>query len=295
MRPFRPSLAETIGVAALLLALPVAFWSPALAIVVLSLFLLFCVTAPFFPAFGFFLPVIHRGAPEDKQVALTFDDGPWPASTPVLLDLLARYHLKATFFVVGRQAAQHPELIALILRQGHDIGNHSLRHDPFLMLRTRKTLHTDIQATQEILKRNGVIPLVFRPPSGITNPRLKGVLAAENLLAVTYSCRALDGGNRNVRNLAGKIRRRLHPGAIVMLHDVPPRQPAMTERWQQELDILFSALRQEYHVVSLEKLIHHPVCARIPIADGFSPCEQNALAGEDTPGAQTALAQLSKP
>lgn len=258
-RPAKPSPAEISGVAALLLALLLSLFSPTLAMLPLALFLLSCLAAPFLAGYGFFLPVISRGSPEGKQVALTFDDGPWPASTPILLDLLARHNLQATFFVVGRQAEKHPELIAAILAQGHTIGNHSLRHDSLLMLRRPKTLQEDIHATQEILQKSGITPCVFRPPAGITNPRLKQVLALENLLAVNYSCRAMDGGNRNIDNLAEKILKRRRPGDIIMLHDLPPQGKALTSIWQKELDRLFAALQANGQVVSLEKIIRHPV------------------------------------
>lgn len=258
-RSSKPSPAEITGVFALLLALVLFLFSPILAIFPLSLFLFSCLAAPFIAGYGFFLPVISRGSPENNHVALTFDDGPWPASTPILLDLLARHKLVATFFVVGRQAAKYPDLIAAILAQGHTIGNHSLRHDPFLMLRTPKTLQEDIHTTQEILEKLGVTPFVFRPPVGITNPRLKRVLAQEKLLAVNYSCRALDGGNRNIDNLAGKILHRLRPGDIILLHDLPPQRKERSGYWQQELDRLFAALQKNYQVVSLEELIRQPV------------------------------------
>ncbi len=262
----KPSLAEKIGVIALLLALLLFFFNPVLAIIPLSLFLLSCLAAPFFPRYGFFLPLISRGSPENNHVVLTFDDGPSPLSTPILLDLLARHKLPATFFVVGQQAAKYPDLIAAIMAQGHSIGNHSLRHDPLLMLRTSKTLQEDIHTTQEILKKLGVIPLVFRPPAGITNPRLKRVLAGENLLAVNFSCRALDGGNRYIDNLAGKILQRLRPGDIIMLHDLPPHRKELSGYWQQELDRLFVALKANYQVVSLEKIIRQtaPCCPIMP-------------------------------
>lgn len=256
------SLAEKAGAIALLCAGLFFFFSPGLAILPLSLFLLLCLAAPFFPEFEFFLPVISQGNPEGRHVALTFDDGPSPVSTPILLDLLARHKLQATFFVVGEKAAKHPELIAAIIAHGHSIGNHSLRHDPLLMLRTPKTLQKDIHATQDILKNNGIRPLVFRPPVGITNPRLKRVLARENLIAITYSCRAFDCGNRNIRNLANKILRRLGPGGIIMLHDLPPKRQASLGYWQKELERLFAALQENYQVVSLETLIQQPVMSR---------------------------------
>ncbi len=253
------SAAEKIGIIALGSAGLLLFVNLFLAVVPLVLFLALCFCAPFFPQYSFFLPVISRGQPGTEFIALTFDDGPSPASTPVLLELLARYKLQATFFVVGEKAAKYPELIAAILEKGHTIGNHSWNHDRFLMLRSWKTVRQDIHATQKILLTYGIQPLVFRPPVGIIGPRLVKVLAEEGLVTVTFSCRAFDRGNRNIRNLAGHILARLQPGNIIMLHDLPPHQQELADYWQKELDSLLHALVQNYSIVSLEQVIGRPV------------------------------------
>jgi peptidoglycan/xylan/chitin deacetylase (PgdA/CDA1 family) len=253
------SLGEKIGVLALLLALLLFWVAPSLATVPLIVFLILCFGAPFFPRFGFFLPVISRGQSGAREIALTFDDGPSPLSTPILLNLLARHNLHATFFVVGEKAAQYPELIQSILDQGHTLGNHSWNHDYFLMLRRLKRLEKDIHNSQEILKQFGVRPLVFRPPVGITGSRLGKVLAGEGLITVNYSCRAFDRGNRNVHNLADKILNCLQPGDVIMLHDLPPYQKNLSDYWETELDHLFGTLQKRYTTVPLEQLIERPV------------------------------------
>jgi peptidoglycan/xylan/chitin deacetylase (PgdA/CDA1 family) len=203
--------------------------------------------------------VISRGKQGAGGIALTFDDGPFPASTPVLLDLLAKYQLPATFFVVGNNAAAHPELIAAILAQGHTIGNHSSHHDNLLVLRGCRALTEDIRTTQEILMRAGIRPLVFRPPIGITSPRLKPVLASLGLQTVTFSCRIFDLGNRRVRHLAARVLTHLRPGDILLLHDNPPLSEETKVEWYKELDRLFSTLHQWRCVVPLAALIDQPV------------------------------------
>jgi peptidoglycan/xylan/chitin deacetylase (PgdA/CDA1 family) len=260
-RPTRTiSVAEKYGCAALLAALVLGFTAaPQLAAIPLSLFLLACLVAPFLPGCSFFLPVISRGQREASGIALTFDDGPSPASTPVLLELLAQYELPATFFVIGRHAAAHPELIAAILAQGHAIGNHSYDHDNLLMLRSRAILEKNIQATQEVLNKAGIHPLVFRPPIGIISPRLQPVLASLGLHTITFSCRIFDRGNRNVHNLASRVLKKLRPGDILLLHDIPPPCAEATTEWINELHRLFAPLHHAKRVVPLAVLIDHPV------------------------------------
>ncbi|MCL1979975.1 MAG: polysaccharide deacetylase family protein, partial [Proteobacteria bacterium] len=169
------------------------------------------------------------------------------------------YRLPATFFVVGEHAAAHPELIAAILAQGHTIGNHSFHHDPLLMLRDRTTLTADIRHTQEVLARMGIRPLLFRPPIGITSPRLQPALASLNLQAMTFSCRVFDRGNRSIRNLSARVLKQLRPGDILLLHTNPPASEEHRCHWQQELQSLFDRLAKENRVVPLAALINQPV------------------------------------
>lgn len=253
------SMAEKTGFVALSAAGLLFFVYPWAAIAILLIFLMLCGCGPFIPQYGFFLPIISRGRVGTRTIALTFDDGPSPESTPILLRLLARYKLPATFFVVGKKAAEYPQLIRQILGQGHTLGNHSWRHDTLLALRGPKTIKRDIEATQEILQSYGVRPQTFRPPVGITSPRLVRALAGQGLVTVTFSCRAFDRGNRNITNLADKILNRLQPGHIIMLHDLPPQRPDLFCFWQKELDTLFRALAEDYEVAPLEQVIGRPV------------------------------------
>lgn len=256
------SQADKLGGLSILLAIPLFTVSPWLAEMVLFLFVLLCLVAPFFPQWGFFLPIISKSRTGSKAVALTFDDGPYPASTPILLDLLDRYHFQATFFVVGKQAKKYPELIADILARGHSIGNHSWQHDNLLMLRNRETLRQDIRSTQQFLMSCGVRPHLFRPPTGITSPRLKSILEDEGLVTVTFSCRPFDYGNKKLENLAGRIIAKLKPGDILLLHDLAPETDSAAEYWLNELNILFTALQtKDYEVRGLETLIGQPVMA----------------------------------
>ena len=225
-------------------------------------FLLACLVAPFHPRIGFFLPIVGRGKPGEKGVALTFDDGPDPEVTPLLLDLLDRHAASATFFVTGERAALHPTIIRDILSRGHTIGNHSYHHFPFLSLKGIRTLRREIGSTQSLLAGFGIVPLAFRPPVGITNPLLWRVLLEQGMFCVNYSCRAVDIGNRRIGRLSDTVLKSVRRGDIIALHDVAPRH-AGTERLMAEFDALLRGLREKaLEVVPLGRLIGREVMRR---------------------------------
>ena len=123
------SPAHGAGFAALAASTGLFFIRQELAAVPLVLFLLLCAVASFLPRVGFFLPVISRGRRSGREVALTFDDGPDPDATPLVLDLLDRYRLPAAFFVAGVKAERYPALIR------GDPGTGPCRRQPLLQPR----------------------------------------------------------------------------------------------------------------------------------------------------------------
>jgi peptidoglycan/xylan/chitin deacetylase (PgdA/CDA1 family) len=259
------SAAHIAGIAAFSLSTGLLFVRPDLAALPLGLFVFLCLVAPFLPRAGFFLPVISRGGGKGRAVTLTFDDGPDPAVTPLLLDLLGRYRLTAAFFVTGQNTKRYPELVRELLRRGHDVGNHSYRHDPLLMLRSRATLEDEIARTQALLAPFGIRPLTFRPPVGITNPRLPGVLGKLGMECVTFSCRACDFGNRRIGGLARTILGKVRPGAIVLLHDVSPPDSGRIAEWLEAVEEIIRGLTAEgYAIVPLSDLIGRAVMERLP-------------------------------
>jgi peptidoglycan-N-acetylglucosamine deacetylase len=259
------------GMAAFLVSGLLLWIRPALVIIPLGFFILLCLVAPFLPGVGFFLPVISRRETICRAVALTFDDGPDPDVTPQLLELLRRHGVPATFFVTGARAERHPELIREILSQGHTIGNHSYQHDPLLMLRSRTKLREEVARTQGVLSAFAVRPLTFRPPVGITNPRLPGVLRDLGMYCVTFSCRAFDRGNRRVAGLSEIILKKVRPGDILLLHDVAPKGREGVEEWLAEMErIVFGLKGQGYQVLSLEELIDRPVMEHLAASESPS-------------------------
>ncbi len=145
-----------IGIAAIIVSIIVSIISPGYALIPLVLFVIISMVSPFFPGLQMFLPCILRGTPDSHGVALTFDDGPDPASTPLIIEMLKIHGIEAHFFVVGRKAAAHPELIRLILDSGHTLGNHTMNHDTLIMLKTESRLNKEISSCQDVLMGFGI-------------------------------------------------------------------------------------------------------------------------------------------
>jgi len=207
---------------ALQFSLLLLFIAPWMALIPLALFPVMSFLAALAPGLSYYLPIISRGRKGESGVALTFDDGPDPVVTPLVLELLDRHAAKATFFVTGINAARHPDLIRSILAKGHTIGNHSYHHSPALMLKGKRTIQREVESAQTLLKTFGILPLAFRPPVGVTNAHLWRVLLQAGMFCVNFSCRAGDMGNRRIRTLAARILGKVRPRDIVLLHDVMP-------------------------------------------------------------------------
>ena len=159
---------------------------------------------------------------DQPEIWLTIDDGPDPQDTPQLLDLLDRHRAKATFFVIGDRAARHPELLAEIVRRGHEVGHHTQTH-PVAMFwcASQARVHAELDASLAVLGKSNIQPRWFRPPVGIKNFLLPAALAARHLQCVGWSIRSGDCHSRRPENVVARIMHRLHPGAIVLVHEGP--------------------------------------------------------------------------
>jgi peptidoglycan/xylan/chitin deacetylase (PgdA/CDA1 family) len=181
--------------------------------------------------------VTVRGAPGTRAVALTFDDGPDPRTTPRVLALLGSYGAHATFFVVGRRVLAHPGLLRALLAAGDELGNHGFDHPSFTAL-SPADQRRQVRDGAAVLRRlTGSAPRFFRPPYGRYGP---GTVAAaraahERIVLWTLSFPADDPPDaRHV----GRLVRRVVPGDILLLHDGGPAAAADLRR----LPLLLSGL-----------------------------------------------------
>lgn len=206
-----------------------------------------------FPQLRLFGPFVCRGVGDQRQVALTFDDGPDPRSTPVLLDLLREAGVPAAFFAVGSRVEAHPELSARIVREGHLLENHSYAHSNFTNFFGSTRLKTELQRAQSAIREaTGVAPRCYRPPMGLSNPRVFTVARALGLEVIGWSARGLDTILHNPDRVVARIVRRLRPGAILLLHDgnIPAERLVLTVR-----RLLASLDEHDYEIVRLDQLL----------------------------------------
>lgn len=157
-----------------------------------------------------------------RAVALTFDDGPWPGATGSLLRVLAREHVKATFFMVGSLAAERPDLVRAVLRGGHVVGNHSLTHpaEPAFALLPPHRVEAEIAQGADALRGAGASPTLFRPPGGSYDDAVVLESWRQRERVVMWSVDPHDwDASRTPRRIAKDVLRRVRPGSIVLLHD----------------------------------------------------------------------------
>ena len=163
-------------------------------------------------------PALVRGPAKAKQLALTFDDGPLPPYTEQILDILQESGVRATFFVCGRNAEQHPDLMRRIQSAGHTIGNHMWSH-PYLYFMNRGKIAEEIDRTQKVIREiTGQAPKLFRPPYGGRWFGLYPVLRERKMKLVQWSVNPLDW-KLDAKDIIASVRYGWCPGAVILLHD----------------------------------------------------------------------------
>ena len=153
-------------------------------------------------------------------VALTFDDGPDPVTTPRVLDVLREKQVRATFFVVGKRAEQHPDLVRRALAEGHLVENHTWSHSSLFCFLTPGRLRAEIEKCTETLAAiGGRRPRYFRSPVGLRHALLRPYLRQAGLEYISWKIKSCDTLNVKSGTLAARILNKVMPGDIVLLHD----------------------------------------------------------------------------
>jgi peptidoglycan/xylan/chitin deacetylase (PgdA/CDA1 family) len=175
--------------------------------------------------------LVNDIATEQRIVFITFDDGPKTGVTEPLLNILASENVKASFFLVGDSAVKYPDLIEMIHKQGHDVGNHTFDHIRLDNL-SGDDLDYQLQETNRVIEDVlGNSPRFFRPPGGRFNNVVLEALRKYGLIPIGWAINTSDylewGGRKltpaqlqaKVNKVLAVVRANLHPGAIVLMHN----------------------------------------------------------------------------
>lgn len=183
-----------------------------------------------------------------KIIALTFDDGP-NENTLLVLEILKKYHVKATFFCIGKNIEKQPEILKRIIEEGHIVGNHSYSHSTFFDFYRKSRLIEEIRKTDALIESIlGKKVKLFRPPYGVTNPSIRRALEVTKHKVIGWNIRSLDGILKDEKFIFARIKNRIAPGGIVLLHDTLHTVKVL-ERLMLHLE------ENNYKVVSIEALL----------------------------------------
>ncbi|NUU63513.1 polysaccharide deacetylase family protein [Paenibacillus agri] len=190
-----------------------------------------------------------------KVIALTFDDGPDPAETELILDLLQQYNAKSTFFAIGKRIAAYPDIARRVVAEGHELANHTYNHVYFKRPISEKQVHEELDLTEkEIIKVSGKRSNLFRPPGGMYDETLINVSNQMGLKPILWSWHqdTRDWNRPGVYAISNKVIRNAHNGDIVLFHDHVHGK----SQTRQALKIILPELeKQGYRFVTVSELI----------------------------------------
>lgn len=155
-----------------------------------------------------------------RRVFLSFDDGPNPDVTPILLDLLDQYNAKVTFFCIGKKVLAHPDLAKEIVARGHLISNHSLTHDDYYLLPLTEQLREIVETDKIIAEICGYRGRLFRPPKGRLSWKLLFNLIRMKKIAAMWSLDSMDYFYKNADDIITRLKNYpISPGEVILMHD----------------------------------------------------------------------------
>lgn len=193
-----------------------------------------------------------HGTREEKRIALSFDDGPHPVFTLKILEILKKYEITATFFMIGRNVEYYPAVARAVHANGHEIGNHTYTH-PHMRQTDVETLRREIRMTEETLKKNGIPkPKLFRPPEGFRSAEQIHALETEGYETVIWSLDTHDWQGRAVGEIVSVVLNGVQGGDVLLFHDYTSRQNTTITALEQLIPAL---LKDGYEFVTISELM----------------------------------------
>lgn len=160
-----------------------------------------------------------------RRLALTFDDGPNDPYTLKLLELLAKHHVHATFFLIGKYVERRPDIVRALAAAGHEIGNHTYSH-PNLIFRSATEVRREIQQCESAIRdAAGVSTRLFRPPWGGRRPATLRAIRSAGYEPVLWSATSYDWSAKSAEQIVNHVTRQVSGGEVVLLHDGDHKRP----------------------------------------------------------------------
>ena len=199
--------------------------------------------------------VFSKSNEETKKIALTFDDGPHPRYTERILDILDKYNVKATFFVIGVNIENYPETLKSIYSRGHEIGNHSYDHSNEKNF-GREYAESEILKCEELIyKETGIIPRLFRPPQGQYSCDVEKIVNEKNYSIILWSIDTRDWEHTPPERIKNIIDKNLSGGDIILMHDYTSGKNTTCDALEL---IIPSLLSRGYEFVTVSELMQLP-------------------------------------
>ncbi|WML32585.1 polysaccharide deacetylase family protein [Clostridium sp. OS1-26] len=190
-----------------------------------------------------------------KQVALTFDDGPDIYYTPQILEILKKYNVKATFFIVGLRAQAHPEMVRRIVSEGHSIGNHTWDHPNLPKLPTDK-VREEVQKTEQLLYSiTGFNTAMFRPPYGSANAQVIDEVTSLGYKIIDWSVDTRDWAKTPTPQIMNYVSKEVYPGGIILQHCAGGKSEDLSNTVKALPQIISSLRSQGYSFVMVQDLL----------------------------------------
>lgn len=195
---------------------------------------------------------------QEKVIALTFDDGPWPNTTLQVLDILKKNDIKATFFWIGRMIQESPEIAKRVVAEGHVIANHTWSHSYRWMNKAAAAREID-RTADLIYETTGVKTLYFRPPGGILTNGVADYAKQKNYSVIMWSNDSIDYRPYPAKRLVNNVLRKVKPSDIVLMHDGGGNRSATVKA----LPEIISTLKQRgYKFVTIPELLEMEIKAK---------------------------------
>src|SRR6266849_3364232 len=196
-----------------------------------------------------------HGRRDRNAVALTFDDGPSP-NTESILDILAEHHLRATFFMIGREVESFPAIAQRVFAEGHEVGNHSYSHPRYLFQQPAKTRDQVKRAQDVIAETIGARPRLARPPYGVRTPAYFSATRALGLDTVQWDVAGFDWKRISPNQIAHNILATAQAGSIILLHDGDSSGNRDRKNTVEALPLIIAGLKErDLRIVPLSQLL----------------------------------------